>query len=124
MATWSFLTNHSWDRIGPVLEPSSGETTLSDPCVIDVARTFTMIFCRGDGEDSTIEMATSRDGVSWKRRGATLVPSDAGPDAVAVKGPCAVRLPDGTRRMWYAAARDHDLSYRICSARFPTRWPL
>lgn len=115
----------SWDRIGPVLEPSPGEVAVSHPCVLDVSTTFYMFFGRDDGSRSTIEMATSRDGVTWERRGTTLPPSGAGPDALSVHGPCAVRLHDGTLRMWYAGLAAEDLlSYRICSARFPTRWPV
>lgn len=116
----------SWDRIGPVLEPAPGEVAVSHPCVLDVSATFYMFFGSDVGSRSTIEMATSRDGATWERRGTTLSPSGAGPDAHSVHGPCAVRLHDGTLRMWYAglAAEDQGLSYRICSAKFPTGWPI
>lgn len=116
----------SWDRIGPVLEPSPGEVSVSHSCVLDVSTTFTMFFGRDDGSRSAIEMATSRDGMAWERRGVTLAPSGDGSDAHSVHGPCAVLLHDGTLRMWYAglSADDQGLSYRICSARFPTRWPF
>jgi predicted GH43/DUF377 family glycosyl hydrolase len=114
----------SWDRVGAVLEPGNGELAASHPCVLVIARTFYMFYANDDGDRVTIAMATSADGVSWDRHGTTLAAVDGGPDAGGVHTPCAVRLRDGSLRMWYAglAAGDTDLAYRICSAHFPGPW--
>jgi predicted GH43/DUF377 family glycosyl hydrolase len=114
----------SWDRVGAVLEPGDGELATSHPCVLVIARTFYMFYASDDGERAAIAMATSADGVSWDRHGTTLVAVDGGPDAAGVHTPCAVRLRDGSLRMWYAglAADDTGLAYRICSAHFPGPW--
>jgi len=114
----------SWDRVGAVLEPGEGELATSHPCVIVIARTFYMFYASDDGGRVAIAMATSADGVSWDRHGTTLAAIDGGPDAGGVHTPCAVRLRDGSLRMWYAglAAGDTDLAYRICSAHFPGPW--
>jgi predicted GH43/DUF377 family glycosyl hydrolase len=114
----------SWDRLGAVLEPGEGELATSHPCVIVIARTFYMFYASDDGERVAIAMATSGDGVSWDRHGTTLAGVDGGPDEGGVHSPCAVRLRDGSLRMWYAglAAGDTGLAYRICSAYFPGPW--
>jgi predicted GH43/DUF377 family glycosyl hydrolase len=114
----------SWDRVGTVLEPGEGELAASHPCVLSIARTFYMFYASDDGGEVAIAMATSADGVSWDRHGTTLAPIAAGPDAGGVHTPCAVRLRDGSLRMWYAglAAGDTGLAYRICSAHFPGPW--
>ena len=114
----------SWDRVGSVLEPGEGELATSHPCVIVIARTFYMFYASDDGGRVAIAMATSADGVSWARHGTTLAAIEGGPDAGGVHTPCAVRLRDGSLRMWYAAlaAGDTDLAYRICSAYFPGPW--
>lgn len=116
----------SWDRIGPILDPSSGELAVSHPCVLDVSRTFYMFFESDDGTRSTIAMATSPDGTAWERHGVTLAPSGTGPDGLSTEAPCAVWLRDRSVRMWYAGrpVGDVSLSHRICSARFPGRWPM
>jgi predicted GH43/DUF377 family glycosyl hydrolase len=107
----------SWDRIGPVLEPETGEVAVSHPCVIDVARTFSMFFTSEDDSGTSIALATSSDGISWKRRGTVLGPFDRELGVRGVHTPCAVKLRDGSLRLWYAAlpAEDRELGYRIGS---------
>jgi predicted GH43/DUF377 family glycosyl hydrolase len=114
----------SWDRVGAVLEPGEGELATSHPCVIVIARRFYMFYASDDGERVAIAMATSADGFSWDRHGTTLAAADGGPDAGGVHSPCAVRLRDGSLRMWYAGltAGDTGLAYRICSAYFSGPW--
>jgi predicted GH43/DUF377 family glycosyl hydrolase len=114
----------SWDRVGAVLEPGEGEVATSHPCVIVIARTFYMFYASDGGGQVAIAMATSADGVSWDRHGTTLAAIEGGPEAGGVHTPCAVRLRDGSLRMWYAglAAGGTDLAYRICSAHFPGPW--
>jgi predicted GH43/DUF377 family glycosyl hydrolase len=116
----------SWDRVGAVLEPGEGELATSHPCVLVMARTFYLFYASDDGDRVAIAMATSADGVSWDRHGTTLAAVDGGPDAGGVHTPCAVRLRDGSLRMWYAglAAGDTDLAYRICTAHFPGPWSI
>lgn len=114
----------SWDRVGTVLEPLEGELATSHPCVVVIARTFYMFYASDDGDQVSIAMATSADGMAWDRHGTTLKATGDGPDAQSVHTPCAVRYHDGSLHLWYAGlpAGDTGLGYRICSARFPGRW--
>lgn len=116
-------TGASWDRLGPVLEPEAGEVTISHPCVVDIARTFWMLYASEDAAETSIALATSSDGMSWNRRGTVLAPGDHGPGTRSVHSPCAVKLQDGSLRMWYAAIRekDQELGYRISSVLLSSR---
>src|SRR6266581_1693824 len=113
----------SWDRIGTVLEPAEDELAVSHPCVLEIARTLYMFYASDDGTRVSIALATSTDGISWERLGTTLGPGE-GPDGLSAHSPCALRLNDGSIRMWYSGlpVGDTDLAYRICSARFPGSW--
>jgi predicted GH43/DUF377 family glycosyl hydrolase len=110
-------TGASWDRIGTMLDPEVGEGAVSHPCVLDVARTFWMFYVSDDSERTSIAFATSADGMSWERRGTVLDPRDHDPGTRSVHTPCAVKLRDGSLRMWYAALppEDRHLGYRIGS---------
>jgi predicted GH43/DUF377 family glycosyl hydrolase len=110
-------TGASWDRIGPVLEPESGEVAISHPSVVDIARTFWMFYASEDSGKTSIALATSSDGLSWSRRGMVLEPGDLSPGTRSVNTPCAVKLQDGSLQMWYAAIseEDRELGYRIRS---------
>lgn len=110
----------SWDRIGPVLEPEAGEDAVTCPCVLDDAGRLTMFYGSSDQQGGRIALATSRDGVSWDRRGTVIEPSDSGADAAAVHTPCAVRHGDGSLSLYYAGLADGDteLAYEICVAAF------
>jgi predicted GH43/DUF377 family glycosyl hydrolase len=119
-------TGASWDRIGIVLEPETDELAASHPCVLDFSRIFYMFYASDDGRQVRVDLATSRDGTSWERRGTTLGPSGQNPDGLGAHSPCVVRLSDGSLRMWYAGLQlgDTEHAYRICSARFAgSRWP-
>lgn len=111
-------TGASWDRVGCVLEPGPGDLAASHPCVIDVEREFQMFYVSDRGDEMTISLATSPDGVSWDRRGPLLAPSEAGPDSGCVDTPCVVRFMDGSMHMWYSGAPRDDIEgiRRICSA--------
>lgn len=113
-------TGASWDRVGTVLEPGEGDLTATHPCVLDHSRTFYMFYASDDGRRVAVDLATSRDGISWDRRGTALEPHGRGPDGMGAGSPCVVRLSDGSLRMWYAGLESGDarLPYRICSARF------
>jgi predicted GH43/DUF377 family glycosyl hydrolase len=119
-------TGASWDRVGVVLEPLTGELAVSHPCVIEMARTFYMFYASDDGDQVSIAMATSADGLSWHRHGTVLQASGDGEEEGGVHSPCVVRLHDGSLRMWYAALAGSDaaLAYRICSASFVGPWSI
>jgi predicted GH43/DUF377 family glycosyl hydrolase len=119
-------TGASWDRVGVVLEPLTGELAVSHPCVIEMARTFYMFYTSDDGDQVSIALATSADGMSWDRHGAVLQASGHDAEEGGVHSPCVVRFHDGSLRMWYAAlaGSDADLAYRICSASFPGYWSI
>lgn len=110
----------SWDRVGPVLSPSPDELALSEPSVLIRQRHFTMLFVSDDGTRSTIDMATSADGVSWDRRGSTLRLGHRPHDSSRIRSPVAVRLHDGCLRLWYAARTTGDVAdgCRLWSADF------
>jgi predicted GH43/DUF377 family glycosyl hydrolase len=108
----------SWDRVGSILEPEPRELAVYEPWIVVAQHHFYMFFVSDDGKKTTIEMATSLDGVSWQRQGTTL----SGPDirACGVRSPCALRLHDGTLRLWYAALRapSGEDDYRLWLADF------
>ena len=114
----------SWDRLGTVLAPERGELAVSHPCVIEIARTLYLFYAADVGGSLRIAMATSRDGLSWDRRGTVLEPTGSGPDGASVHTPCVLRRRNGEVAMWYAGlpVGDAQLGYRICSARFPGAW--
>jgi hypothetical protein len=113
-----------WDLIGSVLEPDPGEA-VSHPCVVEISRTHYMFYASEDGQQSSIALATSADGVEWERRGIVVSATDDDPDTWAVTAPCVVRLRDGSLRMWYARRPwgDDRLAYTIGSAVFAGPWP-
>lgn len=108
----------SWDRVGSVLEPEPGEVAVYEPWVVVAQHHFYMFFVSEDDQTTTIQMATSHDGLSWQRRGTTLSGHDAG--ALGVRSPCALRAHDGTLRLWYAARSGTraENDYRLCLAEF------
>ena len=108
----------SWDRVGPVLEPTRDEVAVFEPWVLVRHRHFTMFYVSEAGARAAIDMATSDDGVTWDRRGTTLVPGDFGDDSGRVRSPSAIHLNDGRLRLWYArhTAGDPADGYRLWSA--------
>jgi predicted GH43/DUF377 family glycosyl hydrolase len=110
----------SWDRVGVVLEPDDGERAVSEPSVVTSRRRFLMFFVSDDDRPSTIQMATSHDGVTWNRRGIVLPGSGEEVDTLCERSPCAVRLHDHTLRLWFAGRpiSDREAGYRIWSAAF------
>lgn len=113
-------TGASWDRVGPVLEPSGDEIALSEPSVVMSQRRFSMFYVSDDGRRPAIHLATSEDGLSWDRRGNTLPGSGDDDDTLEERSPCVLRLRDGSLRLWFASRPSADTSaaYRLCSAGF------
>jgi predicted GH43/DUF377 family glycosyl hydrolase len=108
----------SWDRVGPVLEPTRDEVAVSEPWVLVRHRHFTMFYVSEAGARAAIDMATSDDGVTWERRGTTLAPGDIGDDSGRVRSPSAIHLNNGRLRLWYAThtAGDPADGYHLWSA--------
>ena len=113
-----------WDLIGSVLEPQPGEA-VSHPCVVEISRTLYMFYASENGQQSSVALATSADGVDWERRGIAVTAADDDPDTWAVTAPCVVRLRDGSLRMWYSRRPwgDDRLAYAIGSAVYSGPWP-
>jgi predicted GH43/DUF377 family glycosyl hydrolase len=107
----------SWDRIGAIFEPDEAEVAVTEPSVLAAQRRLFMFYVSDDDLRLSIEIATSTDGVDWYRQGNTLTPGEDGGRSPSVRSPCAVRLSDGTLRLWYAAhgAGDADEAYRLWS---------
>jgi hypothetical protein len=63
-------------------------------------------------------MATSDDGVTWDRRGTTLLSADVDDDSGLVRSRSAIHLNDGRLRLWYAThtAGDPADGYQLWSA--------
>lgn len=114
----------TWDLIGSVLEPESGEA-VTHPCLVEISRTLYMFYASENEEQSSIALATSPDGVEWERRGIVVSGADDDPETWAVTAPCVVRLRDGSLRMWYSRRPwgDDQLAYAIGSAAFAGPWP-
>ena len=110
----------SWDRVGPVLEPGGDEFAVFEPWVVMSQRRFSMFYVSDDGRRPAIQMATSEDGVSWHRRGLTLPGSGDDVDTLEERSPCALRLRDGTLRLWFASrpGGGDSVAYQLCSATF------
>ena len=110
----------SWDRVGPVLQPEAGELAVSHPCVMEISRKMYMFYATEHGDQGSIALATSANGVDWTRRGIVLATPGDDPDSSAVSSPCIVRLRDGSLRMWYARRPwgDDQLAYSISAASF------
>jgi predicted GH43/DUF377 family glycosyl hydrolase len=110
----------SWDRLGSLLSPGRDELALSEPSVLVHQRRFTMVFVCDDGIRASIDTATSRDGVSWDRRGSTLrlVQRDVRPNRI--RSPNAAHLNDGRLHLWYSARTGGDPpgSCRLWTATF------
>lgn len=90
----------SWDRVGIVLEPQVDELTVNEPWVVLVRRRFYMFYVSADREMSTIQMATSDDGIDWQRRGSVL---GRATQPRIMRSPCVIRLTDRRFRLCYAA---------------------
>jgi predicted GH43/DUF377 family glycosyl hydrolase len=114
-----------WKPVGSVLEPEQGEVAVSHPCVVEISRTLYMFYASENGQQSSVALATSPDGVEWERRGIAVAATDDDPDTWAVTAPCVVRLRDGSIWMWYSRRPwgDDRLAYAIGSAVFPGPWP-
>ena len=110
----------SWDRLGPVLEPDRDELAVFEPWVITSQRRFSLFYVSDDGRRTSIQMATSADGLSWDRRGIILPGSGNDVDALEERSPCVLRLSDGTLRLWFASRPigDASVAYKLSSATF------
>jgi hypothetical protein len=94
----------AWQDVGPVLEPESGERSVSEPWIVAGESGVLMFFVARDGDGrSTVGVATSDDGLSWARRPAPLDLARRHHDAGSIGGPSALRLRGGHLRLWYAA---------------------
>jgi predicted GH43/DUF377 family glycosyl hydrolase len=104
----------SWDRFGCVLHPDEGEIGVTEPWVIGTKGQLLMFYVSEDEANFRIDLATSPDGLDWHRQGTALRP---GPDNLAVRSPCAIRLLAGKVRLWYAArpVADTDNVYSLWS---------
>ena len=114
-----------WDPVGSVLEPEQDEVAVSHPCVVEISRMLYMFYASENGQQSSVALATSADGLEWERRGIVVSATDDDPDTWAVTAPCVVRLRDGSVWMWYSRRPwgDDRLAYAIGSAIFPGPWP-
>jgi predicted GH43/DUF377 family glycosyl hydrolase len=98
----------TWDRVGPVLSPLANELAVTEPSILMRRRHLTMFFVSDDGADTTIDVATSEDGVSWDRRGSTLRLGRNHKGRTRVRSPAVLRLRDHRLRLWYSARTTDD----------------
>jgi predicted GH43/DUF377 family glycosyl hydrolase len=98
----------SWDRVGPVLSPEPQELAVTEPTILLRQRHFTMFFVSDDDERTTVDVATSSDGITWERRGSTLRLGRRHHDRSRLRSPAVLRLQDHRLRLWYAARTKGD----------------
>jgi predicted GH43/DUF377 family glycosyl hydrolase len=98
----------SWDRLGPVLSPEGNELAVTEPSILLRQRHLTMFFVSDDDARTSIEVATSNDGVSWARRGSTLRLGRRHHDRSRLRSPAVLRMQDRRLRLWYAARTTGD----------------
>ena len=94
-------TGASWDRVGIVLEPETGEVAVREPCVVDAFGSFHMFYVSDEDRRSVIAFATSADGLAWARRGTTI----AHGHRRGAHSPFVLRGRHGDLKLLYAAPR-------------------
>ncbi len=107
-----------------------------DPCVVRVAKNIFHLYYCGGGKvtkngkrvwEFKIFMATSDDGIRWKKQAEPALPLGAKGawDEGSHAGPCVLKLPDGFH-MWYLGSgpMDGKIAWRIGHATSPDglRW--
>lgn len=115
----------AWDRVGPVLNPEPHELALTEASILVRRRHFTMFFVSDDSTRSTVDIATSGDGVSWDRRGSTFRLGRRHHDRSRIRSPAVLRMRDHSLRLWYAARTSGDPAdgCRLWSADFVKTTP-
>jgi len=98
----------AWEPVGPVLGPGAGERGVGEPWVIRTGSGFTMVFVAEAETGSTVELATSGDGLAWERSGGALDHARSNHAGRPVRGPSLLRLRNGHLRLWYSAAGDDE----------------
>ncbi len=95
-----------WEQRGVVLEDPAANHC-NDPSVIEVNGLLFMFYTRaGSGVTDAVAVATSTDGVQWRRRGTALAPGNPGAwDSYSVGRP-SVLFTNGLFRMWYDGRKD------------------
>jgi sucrose-6-phosphate hydrolase SacC (GH32 family) len=95
-----------WEQRGVVLEDSTANHC-NDPSVAEANGVLYMFYTRaGSGVTDEIAVATSSDGVHWRKRGTAIAPGKPGTwDSWSVGRP-SVLIENGVFRMWYDGRKD------------------
>lgn len=95
-----------WKARGVVLEDRDANH-VNDPSVVKVGKTYFMDYTRADSDvRDEIALATSADGVSWRKIGGVLRPAAGGEWDSLLVGRPSVCVEDGVFRMWYDGRKD------------------
>lgn len=96
----------TWVKKGVVLEDREANH-VNDPAVVRVGDRYLMYYTvAGRGVTDRIDVATSTDGLQWRRIGTALRPGEEGQwDSLSVGRP-SVLVEGGRFRMWYDGRKD------------------
>lgn len=96
----------AWVRKGVVLEDRNANH-VNDPSVVRVGRVYYMYYTRTTKDVvDRIDVAVSRDGVTWEPKGVALAAGPAGAwDGLSVGRPSVIR-EDGVFKLWYDGRKD------------------
>jgi sucrose-6-phosphate hydrolase SacC (GH32 family) len=99
LVTWQ--KHPAWHAPQPVLD-LDGSNHVNDPSVVEVGGTLYMFYTDAPtGEDDTIHLATSTDGLDWARKGLVLGQGAAGSWEADRVGRPSVVYEGGAFKMWY-----------------------
>jgi len=96
----------NWKQHGVVLEDPTANHC-NDPSIVDSNGLLYMYYTRaGSGVTDEIAVATSSDGLRWKKQGTAIARGESGAwDAWSVGRP-SVLIENGVFRMWYDGRKD------------------
>lgn len=96
----------TWKKRGVVLEDNTANH-VNDPSVVRVKDRYFMYYTvAGAGVTDRIDLATSKDGITWKRKGTALRAGKPGEWDGLLVGRPSVLFEDGQFRMWYDGRKD------------------
>lgn len=100
------IDGRTWTKRGVVFEDSSANH-VNDPSVIRVGNRYSMYYTvAGSGVTDRIDVATSEDGLTWKRIATALKPGEPGSWDSLLVGRPSVLFEQGLFKMWYDGRKD------------------
>lgn len=95
-----------WRKFGVVVDDQTANH-VNDPSVVRFHREFYMYYTRAESDVvDEIDLATSTDGISWKKRGVALKPGPPGSWDSLLVGRPSVIIENERLTMWYDGRKD------------------